>query len=310
VSPIDLPSRATTLATDERYELAEGPWWDAARSRLWWVDILSGALLEGTLADGVVTVLGHRTFDGSVSAVATSETGTVLVALRDRLVLLLPDGSTHPGPVIVADASARRLNDGSPDPAGRYLVGTLRDGSASHAATDSAEELSRWDGRTVMTIDGDLDLSNGLAWSTDGSLMYSVDSLRHAVYRRPYDVESGWFGPRDVHLTVSGGLPDGIAVDAADHLWVAVWGAGEVRRHDPDGQLIERIEVPAPHVSNVAFAGADLRDLVITTARAELSSEDLAKYPASGALFTVRVDVPGHPVAYWASPISHPGPSR
>ena len=306
MSPIDVAA----LATDERYELAEGPWWDAARARLWWVDILSGALLEGTLADGVVTVLNRRTFDGSVSAVATSECGTVLVALRDRLLLLDPDGSTHPGPVVIADASARRLNDGSPDPAGRYLIGTLRDGSATHAAPDNAEELVRWDGRNVLTIDSDLDLSNGLAWSTDGSLMYSVDSLRHTVYRRPYDVESEWFGPRDVHLMVSGGLPDGIAVDAADHLWVAVWGAGEVRRHDPEGHLVERITVPAPHVSNVAFAGADLQDLVITTARAELTPADLKTHPASGALFTARVDVPGHRIGYWAGPTSSSGPSR
>ncbi len=50
----------------------------------------------------------------------------------------------------------------------------------------------------------------------------------------------------------------------------------------------------------VAFAGEDLRTLVITTASAELSDEDRQSHPDSGRLFSVRVDVPGLPVATWS----------
>ena len=39
--------------------------------------------------------------------------------------LLLPDGSRENGVRIVAAGQHRRLNDGSTDPAGRFLVGTL-----------------------------------------------------------------------------------------------------------------------------------------------------------------------------------------
>ncbi len=46
-------------ATDEVFQLAEGPVWDAARQRLLWVDILGGAVLAGVLdGDPLLAVRG------------------------------------------------------------------------------------------------------------------------------------------------------------------------------------------------------------------------------------------------------------
>jgi sugar lactone lactonase YvrE len=114
------------------------------------------------------------------------------------------------------------------------------------------------DGR-ITQLDGDLTLSNGLAWTTDGTTMYSVDTLRRTVYAREYDPVSGAVAERRVHLRLDDGFPDGIALDVEDHLWVAVWGAGEVRRFAPDGSIVDRLVVPAPHTSSIALAGEDLR---------------------------------------------------
>jgi sugar lactone lactonase YvrE len=50
----------------------------------------------------------------------------------------------------------------------------------------------------------------------------------------------------------------------------------------------------------VAFAGEDLRTLVVTTAYGELSEEQRRAHPESGRLFTTRVDVPGLPVPPWS----------
>ena len=159
------------------------------------------------------------------------------------------------------------------------------------------------DGRLTV-LDDDLALSNGLAWSSDGRRMFSVDTLRHTVSVRDYDPGSGAVGPRRVHLRLDDGLPDGIALDAADHLWVAIWGGGEVRRYAPDGTLVDRVATGAPHTSSVAFAGDDLRTLIITTATSELSDDQLRAHPDSGRLFTAPVDVPGLPVAPWQGPAS------
>jgi sugar lactone lactonase YvrE len=287
-----------TPATAARFRLGEGPVWDAPRSRLLWVDIEGRAVLQGLLDAGAITVTDRIGFDTMVGAVAAATDGTLLVAAQEQLVVGHPDGRWEDGPRVVPAGEARRLNDGGTDPAGRFLVGTL-----SLEGPSEQEVLVRLeaDGRLAV-LDDDLALSNGLAWSSDGRRMFSVDTLRHTVSVRDYDPGSGAVGPRRVHLRLDDGLPDGIAMDAADHLWVAIWGGGEVRRYAPDGTLVDRVATGAPHTSSVAFAGDDLRTLVITTATSELSDDQLRAHPGSGRLFTAPVDVPGLPVAPWKGP--------
>ena len=287
-------------ATREAFRLAEGPRWDASRSRLLWVDILAGAVLEGLLENGRIAVTGRQEFDGMVGAVAVAADGTLLVAAQEHLLVVRPDGTRTDGPRVVPEGERRRLNDGAPDPAGRFLVGSM-----SLEGGSEREVLVRLetDGR-LTAIDDDLGLSNGLAWSADGRRMYSADSARGVVFVRDYDAADGAVGERRVHLRVDGGVPDGVAMDAADHLWVAVHGAGEVRRYTPDGELVDRVGVPAPHSTAVALAGEDLRTLVVTTAYGELPEEERRAHPDSGRLFTTRVDVPGLPVPPWSGSVA------
>ncbi len=281
-------------ATSDAYELAEGPYWDATRGRLLWVDIPAGAVHTGELVDGSIQPTSELVVDDTVGAVVPTVDGGLLVAGRERLLLVTSDGTVLEGPRVVPEGDDRRHNDGSTDPAGRFVVGTL-----SLAEPTGRETLVRLeDDGTLTVLDDDLWLSNGLGWSADEDRMFSVDSLRRTVFVRTYDPPSGASGPRHEHLRLDDGdgIPDGLAVDTADHLWVAVWGAGEVRRYDPDGRLDDVIEVSAPNTSSVAFAGEDLRTLVITTAREDLDAGQLRDFPASGHLFTARVDVPGVPV--------------
>jgi len=287
-----------TPATSERFRLGEGPVWDAPRGRLLWVDIEGRAVLQGVLDGGTVTVSDRIGFGTMVGAVAAASDGTLLVAAQEHLVVLRPDGTREDGPRVVPAGERRRLNDGGTDPAGRFLVGTLSLGGPSEREVLVRLEA---DGRLTV-LDDDLALSNGLAWSADGRRMFSVDTLRRMVSVRDYDPGSGAVGPRRVHLRLEDGFPDGIAMDAADHLWVAVWGGGEVRRYAPDGTLAGRVATGAPHTSSVAFAGDDLHTLVITTATSELGDDQLRAHPDSGRLFTVRADVPGLPVAPWQGP--------
>lgn len=164
------------------------------------------------------------------------------------------------------------------------------------------EVLARLDGATITVLDGDLTLSNGLAWSPDGRRLYSVDSVPGVVYARDYDPAAGTTGPRSVFLSVGDGTPDGLCVDAAGHMWIAIWGAGQVRCHAPDGTRRAVVEVAAPHTSSVAFAGPALDVLVITTATEDLSAAQRAAHPDSGRLFTAHVGATGLPSSYWVPP--------
>lgn len=285
-------------ATTESFSLGEGPVWDGVRDRLLWVDIEAGAVLEGRLDGDRIEVTGRTEFGCLVGAVAVSLDGRMLVAAQERLVMVDLDGTRVDGPRIVPVGEPRRLNDGKTDPAGNFLVGTMSLKPPSHR--ECLVRLERdW---AVTGIDDDLGLSNGLAWPADGGRLFSVDSAARTVWVRDYDAVTGTVGRRRPFLRLGEGHPDGICMDADDHLWMAVWGSGEIRRIAPDGSVVGRIRVPAPHTSSVAFAGDDLDLLVITTAISELTDEQLRRYPESGRVFTVRVDVPGLPVTPWNGP--------
>jgi sugar lactone lactonase YvrE len=289
-------------ATDRRFELAESPVWDAARERLLWVDIDAGLLLEGRLDDGSVTVTGSRSFDDAVTAVVPAADGSLAVAVGRGVVELLPDGRVGRSAEVVAPGRRSRLNDATADPEGRLLIG-----SKALDGRTGDEVLVRVDDGGVTTIDDDLTLSNGLAWSPGASALYSVDSIPGTVWVRDRDAR-GDLGSRRELLRIADGVPDGICVDADGALWVAIWGRGEIRRYLGDGTIDVTVLVDAPHTSSVAFAGSGLDVLVITTARADLDADGLAAAPGSGRLYLADPGVRGLAVPAW-SPGCFPGPA-
>ena len=69
--------------------------------------------------------------------------------------------------------------------------------------------------------------------------MYLVDSGPRVVHAFAFDGERGTISAGRVLITVPEdvGAPDGMTVDAAGDLWVAIYGAGRVHRYTPDGEL-------------------------------------------------------------------------
>jgi sugar lactone lactonase YvrE len=274
------------VASAAAYGLGEGPLWDAGRERVLWVDINAGAVHAARLRDGVlddVTTVVH--VDETVGVAVCDAGGRLLVA-GARSVFAADEPARRT--TLVPAAKPSRLNDGACDPAGRFLVGSM-------ALDDRQGEECLYriehDG-TVTTIDDDLTISNGLGWSPDGSVLYSVDTTPGIVYTRPYEPASGAYGERTIALRIDDGSPDGLCVDADGNLWIAIWGAGQVRCHTPTGEHLATVEVPVPHTSCPAFVGPALDTLLISTA-----SED---EPApAGHLFTAPVGVRGLPTPPW-----------
>lgn len=283
-------------ASDAVYALGEGPVWDPARRSLLWVDIDAGAVHEGRLdpVTGTVEPTGSHTFGGPVGAVAVSADGEFVVAEREVLTRVDTAGRRTELARVLPPGVRSRLNDGAVDPAGRFLVGSM-------ALDDrkGQEVLVRLDGTACVTLDEDLTLSNGLAWSPGGDRLYNIDSTPGVVWERDYDPATGRTGPRREAFRLTGGMPDGMCADAEGNLWIAVFGGGRVECRDPRGRLLATVEVGAPNVTCPAFAGPDLDILVITTAA---TGADPAAHPGSGLLFTARVGVRGLATPYWVPP--------
>jgi sugar lactone lactonase YvrE len=289
--------KSAFVASREVFRLGEGPVWDSARDRLLWVDIVEDAVYEGVLHGMAVEVIRRHDCGSMAGSVTVAEDGTLLVAAQERLILIRTDGTRVQGPSIVPTGERRRCNDGSTDPSGRFVVGTM---SLTSKRTDREVLVRLEHDKGLTQLDTDLTLSNGLAWSVDGSRMYSVDTLRRVVHMRDYVPSTGAVGERHTFVQLVEGHPDGCATDAADHLWLAVWGEGEVHRYAPNGSLVERITLPVPNTTSVTFAGHDLSLLVVTTASDGLSEKQLRAFPDSGRLFILRPGVRGNPVTPWA----------
>jgi sugar lactone lactonase YvrE len=90
-------------------------------------------------------------------------------------------------------------------------------------------------------------------------------------------------------------VPDGLAVDADDCVWVAVWGGGCVLRLAPDGTPISRIDVPVARVSSCTFGGDDLTELFITTAWEDATPDELTAQPTAGGIYRTQPGVRGRP---------------
>ena len=237
-------------ATDERYLLGEGPFWDAERDRVLWVDISAGKVYRGTLDHGRVDPALLVTLPGTIGAVVSSADGELLVAGADRLFMVSRQGAVNPGVRILGEGTASRLNDGGCDPAGRFLVGSL----ALNARTGAEVLVRIEDNGGVRVIDDDLGLSNGLAFAPGGAVLYSVDTTPGIVWMRDYNAASGDVGQRREFLRLDA-KPDGLCVDVDGNLWIAVWGSAEVRCYSATGEQVGVVDVAAPNTTSVAFVG-------------------------------------------------------
>ncbi len=290
-------SYACVAASRDVYALGEGPVWDPVRGRVLWVDIENGQILEGiAVADWEAVERTHvHQFDGTVGAAVPARDGSLLVAEQEVLTVVSPRGVRTPGPRVVPVGTASRLNDGKCDPAGRFVIGTL-----ALDERERSEGLFQLRNAQLLPIDTALTLSNGLAWSPAGDRFFQVDTIPGVVWSRSYDPATGNWDRREVLLTITEGSPDGMCMDVDGNLWIAIWGAGQVRCFSPLGEMLAIVDVPAPHTTSVAFVGDDLDVLMITSARTGLSREDLRRHPDSGRVFLARVGVCGVPVPFWA----------
>ncbi|WP_182113394.1 MULTISPECIES: SMP-30/gluconolactonase/LRE family protein [unclassified Actinotalea] len=260
----------------------EGPVWSESWGGLRFVDMLAGDLLT-LRAGGDV----DRLHVGDVAAFVRPRRGGGYVVGLERGLGLAdgPDAAAHPLPEMWSDTGLR-MNEGGCDPAGNLYAGSMRYDRAQGGA--SLQRIAP-DG-TVTTVLPHVTISNGIAFSPDGTLAYynDTDTGRTDVF----DVVGGELRDRRPFRSGDDGRPDGLTVDAAGNVWVALNGVGRVRCYAPTGEILQEIQLPVRLVTACTLGGPDLRDLYVTTSRENLEDPE----PEAGALFRLRVDVPGLPV--------------
>lgn len=272
---------------DGRFGVAESPVYDDRRDCLFFVDI-PGKKLHRVGLDGT----GHVwwTFDREVCSIGLTRSGLLIVALRDAVILFDPDaGKTFR---IVAsielERTDTRLNDGKVGPDGAFWVGTMHE-VADRQPVASLYRVTPSDA-VERKVEG-LVCSNGLAWNTEGNLLFHSDSRAQWIDRWRFDIATGLLSDRRriASLDETTGRPDGAAVDSEGFYWSAGVSAGVLNRFSPEGDIVENHPFPVGAPTMPCFAGPGLRTMIVTSLRpAGAPADSLA-----GGIFVAQSPVAG-----------------
>lgn len=284
-----------TVAYDEVMQTGECPLWHPREQALYWVDIPAFTVHRLDPASGA-----HRAWqlDSEPATLAIGDQGGLIVAMRSGFAHL-DTGSDQVRLTAIAaapyDQAITRFNDGHVDPAGRFWVGTIYEPRDKPAA----EMFVLEQGRLRKAWSGGMTNSNGTGFSPDQKTMYHADTAAHRVYRYDFDVAAGAVAHQRVLHQFSadkennyGGRPDGAAVDSEGNYWVAMFEGARIVKLSPEGALLGEIGLPVRCPTMPAFGGADLRTLYVTSAGARPAAE-LERYPLSGKLLAIRMEVAG-----------------
>jgi sugar lactone lactonase YvrE len=281
---------------DARTTLGEGPVWDEREQCVWWVDILGESFHRTDPVTGQDDVIPVGQM---VGALGLRDRGGLVAASRDGFVGIdAASGRIERLADVEADRPSSRMNDGKVDPRGRFWAGTT---DIDHRA--GLGTLYRLDADlTVRPMLPEVTISNGLDWTADGATMYFIDTPTRRVDRFSFDPSTGSIADRTMAVSIRprAGDPDGMTLDAEDHLWVALWDGWAVERYAPDGSLELRVEVPAAQATSCTFGGSDLDLLFITTAQKDFPAGGKPDQPHAGGLFVCRPGVRGRPAHRFA----------
>lgn len=284
------------LYVPARANLGEGPVWDSQTLTLYWLDITAG-MIHARLPEGKLVAwrVGN-----AVGAIALRSGGGLIVARQNGFAFLdTTSGLVRPLVDPEEDLVGNRFNDGKCDPAGRFWAGTM-----SLTSEAAAGSLYRYDAAgQVSKMLGEVTCSNGLAWSADGTTMYYIDTPTRQVDAFDFDNATGKITRRRtvIEIPAADGVPDGMTIDQAGILWIAMWGGWQVAAWNPQtGKKEASIRVPVERVTSCTFGGAALDELFITTARVGMPPAEEEAQPDAGGIFRARPGSRGTPTIPFA----------
>lgn len=289
-------SKNVTVLYPSACVLGESPMWHQERQSCFWVDIEQCRIYEYKWKDKSIS---HYDLDHRISLIVAGKGDDLIVGVQggvgrwnlitQKLTILTDLGE---------DWTTHRTNDGICDEKGNLWISSMALDFKKEAGSVYCVQSSGQSIKSIEKLIEKATIPNGMAWSADQQRLYYIDSPTKEVHSYLYDDRSGVyvFEKIVVRIPADVGIPDGMTIDVEGLLWIALWGGSGVARFDLDtGDLVEFIHIPAPYVTSCTFAGEKLDQLVITTARGEMTAEDLLKYPESGHTFVLQPGVSGVP---------------
>ena len=271
--------------------LGECVLWNDRQQKAWWTDIQESTLFQ---YDPIQRSLKSYALPERLGSFGfTEDDNTLICAFASGFALYNP-ASTHIEWLARPDVhlSSSRFNDGRVDRQGRFWAGTMNENDpATVDARGSLYCLSRTECRRVFS---DIGIPNSLCWSPDSSRFYFADSTTHTIQCFEFDPATGSTRqPRQFAQITPPSAPDGSTIHAEGCLWNAQWSGSKIVRYDAAGAVLDELPLPVSQPTCVAFGGAQMNRLFVTSARAGLTAEQLAKEPHAGNLFIYHTPCSG-----------------
>lgn len=267
--------------------LGEGMVWSKQDNSLYWVDILRKRIHSYQLESKKST---YWELPGYVSKIVPwpDGSGKFLVAMQQGLAIWTKETQDL---TLVAELDSMdgqiRTNDGGVDPEGNFWFGMMH-----MQALPDRGKLMRFCHGLLETVIPAVTIPNGIVWPSDSPYFYFIDTYTREIrrYARHNICESVAIGKPNystlVRVPDELGMPDGMCIGPDGNLWVAHWGGfGIYKWHIETGELLDKIEVDAPHVTSCCFGGQTGDEIFITTAKEGLTENELKKFPDSGKVF-------------------------
>ncbi|AKC88371.1 gluconolactonase [Pseudoxanthomonas suwonensis] len=115
----------------------------------------------------------------------------------------------------------------------------------------------------VRRLETGMGTTNGIEVSPDGKRLYVNESVQRTVWVYDIGADGGVSGKRLLLEFPDHGL-DGMRSDADGNLYIARYGAGVVAVVSPEGKVLREVALRGQKPTNVAFGGADGRDVYVT----------------------------------------------
>jgi sugar lactone lactonase YvrE len=206
------------------------------------------------------------------------------VASEDRLILEIGELGNQPY-ADLADLAPGWVNDILVDRSGRVYVGNFGYDLFADEPRPTNLIVVDVDG-TAAVQPGEVVFPNGMVKRSDGRLVVA-ESFGKCL--TTFAIAEDGSLRRESSLPLGEIVPDGICIDAEDHIWVSTVYTNEVVRVSPDGDL-ERRAVSQPSYACM-LGGEDGRTLFVATAPDFEPADRRAR--TDGRIETLRVDVPG-----------------
>lgn len=269
---------------DCRNDLGEGPVWNATTEELLWVDFNRGMVCTYHTESGQYR---QTKVAENVMVVMPTTKGNLLLAAGLQLLLCHPVRGTSVVATLDEGKPANRFNDGKCDSAGRLWIGTM-----DNNGKEGKGSLYKVEADFVITkMDEGFTIPNGLAWNRQNTAMFMVDSAQQKVFRYRFDANSGeiWDKQVLINTTAEKGLPDGMAIDENDNLWIAFWeGDCVIQYSSHTGEKLQTVPMPVHIPTSCCFGGAAFDTLFVTSSRRYDSTFNEATTSLAGGLFSIQ----------------------